>query len=205
MQMGPLASKGKLSPLSPGRFSLQVTVDQETHDLMRQAQVLLGHALPSGDIGELIKRAMRELVERLEKRKCAATSPPRPRRGEARDRQVPAEIRRTVWHRNGGQCTFVSDAGKRCDARKPLEYDHVIPVARGGETTVANLRLRCRVHNQHAAECTFGAEFMRGKRGQARRGAAETKERAGPGVPGPVALAGLDSEPPEMASPAPVC
>jgi hypothetical protein len=103
MQMGPLASKGKLSPLSLGRFSLQVTVDQETHDLIRHAQALLGHALPSGDIGELINRAMRELVERVEKHKCAATARPRPRRGGAKGRRVPAELRRTVWHRDGGQ------------------------------------------------------------------------------------------------------
>ncbi|HEY6195588.1 MAG TPA: hypothetical protein VI504_11160, partial [Candidatus Eisenbacteria bacterium] len=48
--MEPLATataappRGRLSPLSPGRFALQATVDQETHDALRQAQELLGHS-----------------------------------------------------------------------------------------------------------------------------------------------------------------
>jgi hypothetical protein len=48
-----------------------------------------------------------------------------------------------------------------------VEYDHVHPVARGGAATLDNLRLRCRAHNQYAAECTFGSDFMREKRQQA--------------------------------------
>jgi hypothetical protein len=39
-----------------------------------------------------------------------------------------------------------------------------VPVARGGDATVENLRLLCRAHNQHAAERAFGADFMAEKR-----------------------------------------
>jgi Holliday junction resolvasome RuvABC DNA-binding subunit len=60
-----------------------------------------------------------------------------------------------------------------------LEFDHVNPVARGGEATADNLRLRCRGHNQHAAERAFGTEFMRRKREEAReRAAAEGHKSA---------------------------
>jgi hypothetical protein len=38
------------------------------------------------------------------------------------------------------------------------------PVARGGASTVENLRLRCGAHNQYEAERIFGAEFMSRKR-----------------------------------------
>ena len=62
----------------------------------------------------------------------------------------------------------MSEAGHRCPARKRLEFDHVQEVARGGRATEANLRLRCRAHNQYGAECTFGAGFMRQKREEAR-------------------------------------
>jgi len=86
-------------------------------------------------------------------------------------------VRRAVWERDGGQCTFVSESGRRCDARKPLEFDHVRELARGGESTVENLRLRCRAHNQYTAECTFGSEFMRHKRIAAAQCA---RGRAGP-------------------------
>jgi hypothetical protein len=69
-----------------------------------------------------------------------------------------------VWERDGGQCTFVSEGGRRCEARKALQFDHVLVVARGGEATVDGIRLRCRAHNQFTAERTFGAGFMRHKR-----------------------------------------
>ena len=42
------------------------------------------------------------------------------------------------------------------------------PVARGGESPPESLRLRCRAHNQHAADCAFGAGFMQRKREAAR-------------------------------------
>ena len=53
--------------------------------------------------------------------------------------------------------------------------------ARGGEATVDNLRLRCPGHNQHAAEQTYGAGFMKQKREEAaaaRAAAKAAKERA---------------------------
>jgi len=59
-----------------------------------------------------------------------------------------------------------------------LEFDHVTAVARGGETSVDGLRLLCRAHNQYEAECTFGAGFMRERREEARREAAEAKDHA---------------------------
>jgi hypothetical protein len=58
----------------------------------------------------------------------------------------------------------VSATGKRCSARKFLEFDHVDPVARGGRASVSGIRLRCRAHNQLEAERAFGAEFMENKR-----------------------------------------
>ena len=74
-----------------------------------------------------------------------------------------------MWERDGGRCTFVSDSGRRCPARTRLEFDHADPVARGGEATAERMRLRCRAHNQYAAECTFGTAFMDHKRREAQR------------------------------------
>jgi hypothetical protein len=62
----------------------------------------------------------------------------------------------------------MGEAGNRCPSRSGLEFDHAEPVARGGQATTSNLRLRCRAHNQYEAERTFGAEFMKGKRDMAR-------------------------------------
>ena len=170
--------RAKVSPLSEARFALQITVSRCMHDKLRYAQELLSHQLPSGDMAEVLDRALDALIVKLEKRKFAATS--RPRRATHRvtksARHIPAHVKREVWLRDGGQCTFVSDAGHRCEERNFLEFDHVEEVARGGKATVAGMRQRCRVHNQLEAERTFGAEFMQAKREEAQRVAREKRE-----------------------------
>jgi len=148
------------------------------HDLLRQAQALLAHQVRSGDLSEVLQRALRELVARLEKRKFAATARPRaPRRPSTHPRHVPAHVRRAVWERDGGRCSFVGESGHRCEAREHLEFDHILEVARGGVATVDGMRLLCRAHNQFAAERTFGSGFMNAKRLAAREARAAS-ERA---------------------------
>jgi hypothetical protein len=154
----------RVAPLSPGRFALQLTVSQATHDKLRHAQSLLGHAVPSGDLAEVLDRALDALIVNLEKRRFGATEKPRAARESSNPRHIPARMRRAVQKRDNGQCTFVSADGRRCEARTLLEYDHEVPLARGGKTCVKNLRLRCRAHNQLEAERTFGAGFMEEKR-----------------------------------------
>ena len=175
-----------MSPLSAERYGLQVTIGQSAYDKLRYAQALLGHVVPSGDLAEVLERALDALIARLEKQKFAATSRPGRQRSSADPRHIPAHVKRTVWLRDGAQCTFVSDAGHRCPSRARLEYDHVDPVARGGEATVDGIRLRCRAHNQYEAECAFGVGFMEAKREAARLAAVEARARA--------ALARADAE-----------
>ena len=181
MPMEPLPPRSKVAPLSPGRFELRTTLSQTVHDKLRYAQSLVGPAVPSGDVAQVLEHALDALIEKREKRVFAACTRTRPRRGAPTGRYVPAEVRRTVSQRDGRQCTFHSDAGKRCTARANLQFDHIDPVARGGESTASNLRLRCRAHNQYTAERMFGAGFMKQKRGEARartKAKAEAKARA---------------------------
>ncbi len=174
----PPASHPVIGPLSPGSFALQCTIGQATHDRLRYAQALLGHAVPSGDLVQVLDRALDALISKLEQRKFAPTarSCPSRRRRAADSRYVPAAVRRTVWQRDGGQCTFVSESGRRCGATARLEFDHIDPFARGGQATPAGLRLRCRAHNQFEAERTYGAGFMAHKRAESQRRAAATRE-----------------------------
>jgi 5-methylcytosine-specific restriction endonuclease McrA len=170
----------RVKPLAPGRFALQLTIGQDTHDKLRYAQVLLSHRLPSGDLAQLFDLALDALLRQLEKQKLAATSRPqrRSRRSSGNPRHIPARVKRAVWERDRGRCTYVSAPGQRCPERRFLQFDHIDPVARGGQATVAGVRLLCRAHNQYEAERTFGAGFMSEKREQARRAAAEARTRA---------------------------
>jgi hypothetical protein len=163
---GRVGDRSRVTPLAPERFAVQCTISQGTHGKLRYAQALLSHEFPSGDIAEVLDRALDALIPQLERRKFAATARPRHARprSAASPRYIPAEVKRTVWERDQGRCTFVSENGRRCPALTRLEFDHIDPVARGGKAEVTGIRLRCRAHNQYAAECTFGTEFMRRKR-----------------------------------------
>jgi hypothetical protein len=167
------APRMRVEPLSPARFALQASIGEGVYRKLEQARALLGHALPSGDLEGVLERALDALIEKLEKRKYGSADRSRGRAATpSSSRRIPAEVRRAVRARDGSQCTFVAPEGRRCAARTRLEFDHVIPFARGGEATVENLRLRCRAHNQLAAEQAFGRELVRAKREGARRAAA---------------------------------
>jgi len=157
----------RTTPLSPGRFALQLTMSAETRDKLRRAEDLLGRAVAPGDLAAVLDRALDALLEKLERR-LALVDGSGPRRPTSSVRHVPASVRRAVRARDGDRCTFATDDGVRCEERRALELDHIVPVARGGESSVANLRLRCRAHNQLEAERTFGAGFMQEKRAKAR-------------------------------------
>jgi len=167
----------KVTPVAQERYAAQFMMDKEMHDDLRSVQALLGHQIPSGDLATVFARALKTLRRDLERRKFAATTRPRARtqRSNKNPRHIPAEVKRTVWERDQGQCTFVSETGHRCPARSPLEFDHADPVAHGGEATVSGIRLRCRAHNQYGADCVFGAGFMSEKREAARAAAAERR------------------------------
>ena len=178
VQMGPLSKRRKPLPLSAGKYAVQFTMDEEMYEDLLAVQALLGHVLPSGDVAEVFRRVLQDQRKALEKRKFAKCDRPRAQKGAAKGRHIPTAVKRAVSERDGGQCTFVSDKGRRCESRTRLELDHIEPIARGGESTTDNLRLRCRVHNQFEAECTFSPEFMAGKREQAARAKANAEAKA---------------------------
>jgi hypothetical protein len=86
-----------------------------------------------------------------------------------RRRQPRACVRRAVFERDAGQCTFVDPQGRRCDERHFLQFDHIEAYAIGGAETVSNLRLRCRSHNALEAEKLFGQKRVKAAIAHARQ------------------------------------
>jgi hypothetical protein len=152
-----LTPRPAIRPLAAERYEIRFTASAELREKLLAAQDLLSHAVPSGDVAQIFDRALTLLVEHLSHKKFAETPRPRPSRGHADDsRYVPAAVRRAVWKRDGGRCAFVAPSGRRCDARRFLEFHHVIPFAMGGHATVDRMALRCRTHNGHEVELAFG-------------------------------------------------
>ena len=145
-------SRAAIRPLAPEQYLVKFTASRALHEKLREAQALLRHQVPSGDVAEILDRALTLLLAELRKARHAATLRPRPTdRTSTTGRYVAAAVKREVWARDGGQCAFVGTAG-RCSERGFLEYHHVIPFADGGATDAGNLQLRCRAHNAYEAE-----------------------------------------------------
>src|SRR5213593_5084044 len=58
---------------------------------------------------------------------------------------------------------YVARHIRRCTARGFLEFDHIVPFAVGGEATVENLRLLCKIHNRHEADLYFSPRRPNGR------------------------------------------
>jgi hypothetical protein len=59
------------------------------------------------------------------------------KKGETQREPIPKDIMDMVWNRDGGACV-------ECGSRENLEFDHIIPVSKGGATTYRNLQILCR-------------------------------------------------------------
>jgi hypothetical protein len=75
-------------------------------------------------------------------------------------RHIPAAVRRQVWERDDGRCTFSDARGVRCRATRAIEFHHGHPYALGGSHCAENITLHCRSHNALAAEGDFGRDVM---------------------------------------------
>lgn len=80
--------------------------------------------------------------------------------GADRSRYIPVEVRRAVWERDAGCCSWVGPTGHHCGSKHQLEFDHIVPFALGGEATVEQVRLLCRAHNRRWAQLTLGEQLM---------------------------------------------
>lgn len=55
--------------------------------------------------------------------------------------RIPESIRIEVWRRDSGKCA-------RCGSREKLEYDHIVPISKGGSNTARNIELLCEKCNR---------------------------------------------------------
>jgi 5-methylcytosine-specific restriction endonuclease McrA len=162
-------------PQGAKRHELRGLLSPDVQELLDRAHDGLSHTVGFQDSQEVLRRALTLLVEQIERERFAATDAPRECTSESDGRYIPADIQREVHERDGGKCTFVSESGRRCESRELIQFDHRVPLAKGGETTADNLRLLCRPHNQFEAKREYGPALIQFKREQA---AAERAERA---------------------------
>lgn len=162
----------KVTALSPGRHHVEFTASDALRRKLERAQDLMAHRNPSRDLAAVVESAVELLLAKLERERLGKTSrPAHPRqRGQALGPvRVSQEVRRTVFERDGEQCSFQDREGNRCPATSRLELDHIKPRALGGTNDADNLRVRCAAHNLHWARKVFGKDLIATKQRLHRR------------------------------------
>jgi len=140
-----------------------LTTDREFEDLLASARFALSHTMPGASELEILKQGLRCIIRDHEKRKGLTERPRPPKHPAAEpspDSAIPRPVKRAVWRRDHGRCQWPTADGGICGSRVRVQFHHVIDRGKGGPSTEGNLILACATHNQHAADQTWGREFM---------------------------------------------
>jgi hypothetical protein len=200
-------------PLTAQTYKVQFPAGREFRNKLREAQDLMRHRVPDGNLETILGAALDLLIDQVKKERFAVGRKPRAARNsrgskkanadraeeihvseqadpepratqeagatqevsdaleagcpertdqasKSASRHIPDAIRRAVYERDGGRCTFVDEHGRRCPETGALEIDHVEGFAETGTHEIDKLRLLCRAHNQREAEKRYGRAFM---------------------------------------------
>jgi hypothetical protein len=95
--------------------------------------------LAPDDVYALVYERERRRDRQLERARAVVAMESLPR--QPRREVIPREVKRAVFERDGGCCV-------ECASNFEIQYDHIIPLVRGGANTVANLQILCATCNQ---------------------------------------------------------
>ncbi len=168
----------KRRELTPEKTELKVVLNKDLIQKLDKIKALMSHKNPNMSDQELIEVMAEALLQKIDPMEKAKRIEARKLK-QANDAQIlpmaevnkemletllvrpsvsryiPSPVKQEVYIRDKGKCSH-----KNCNATKFLEYDHIHPVALGGQTSASNLRLLCRAHNQRAALNSFGFRKM---------------------------------------------
>lgn len=151
-QIGPATNR--MVALTSALVRISFTANRNTMDKLERAVALMRHKYPDGRIESVIDEALEALLNQKDPDR---RQNPAPHKTITSDRRIPQWVKDEVWKRDNGRCAFRTAEAARCSETAWLEYDHILPFARGGRSDVpTNVRLLCRAHNQWAARQVFG-------------------------------------------------
>ena len=146
-------------PLSAAQSRLHVTVSKVFMKKLEAATDAMSHAMPGATPEEILEAGLELLLEKAAKRKGLVAKPQK-KAGPMKGDGIPAHVKRDAWKRDGGRCQYPLASGGICGSTRRLEFDHIRPRSLGGPSTVENIRVVCRPHNDLAARLVLGDEAM---------------------------------------------
>jgi len=168
-QAAPPPKAFTVEPLDGELSRLHFTVSRRFLAKLEATRDALSHSHAGASTEELLEACMDAVLAQYARRKGLVAKPraasPKAMASASApaatpSRAIPAAVKRAVWQRAGGRCEWPLEGGGVCGSTVRLEFDHVKPVACGGASTIDNIKVHCRPHNQHAARLVFGDDWM---------------------------------------------
>lgn len=107
------------------------------HVFYRGAWFIYDNNLMSPDI----KMILDEAFQKLDRRRDIAQLDTTQEEHQTKRKPLPDDVQIFVWNRDSGRCV-------NCGSQENLEFDHIIPVSKGGSNTARNVQLLCESCNR---------------------------------------------------------
>jgi len=156
----PGEQRASFVPLTLNLQRLHMTVSKQFIEKLDAARKGQGHAQPGASAEKVIEAALDLLLAHQAKRRAEVKRPQQNPRPAKNPGHVTAAVKRAVWSRDQGKCTWPLDSEGTCGSTLRLEINHVVPRGKGGASTVDGCRLLCAAHDQLAARQVYGDDWM---------------------------------------------
>lgn len=164
--------KERVRQVTENAIELKYVVDSKLYEKLKYVKGLLSNKSPHLTQAELLNEIVNLAIQSLEKKtfrkqtsngRSSQVEPlmqtSAPKLIESSSRYISAKTKRAVLMRDKYTCAFVDPETKRkCESKHQLQFDHVIPYAKGGRSEEKNLRLLCKNHNIFEAIREYGRE-----------------------------------------------
>ena len=164
--------KDKVRYLNKDQIEIKLTVNKNSYENLEILKSLLSHKSPNMSYGRLFQTLSELGLDKYDPRRKLKKQKEKnlptkiknnfsPAAGRVRNnkevssekiasRYIPTKIKRLVWTRDQGQCTYICpETKKKCGSKHFLQIDHIHPYSLGGSSKLNNLRLLCAGHNQY--------------------------------------------------------
>ena len=131
------------------------------YQIEEQVRATLSHQFPDGGFDQVVREVFKLVLERDRKRKALTERPRAPwERPSENDRYVPDAVKRAVWERDQGRCTWPMGMGSSATRRTASSSTMISKSLSEANPTIDNIRLLCESHNLMKAEQHLGRAFM---------------------------------------------
>jgi 5-methylcytosine-specific restriction endonuclease McrA len=137
----------KVRPVSQTHHHMSFTVSDEDLELLNRVKGLLAHTHPNLNWSECVVAMAKITREKLDP--ARRTVSPTRAAYETQSRKPTAAQKHEVFKRDDSKCV-------KCGSFYALDADHKIPWAKGGQTSLENLRVLCSNCNQRERYRWFG-------------------------------------------------